>query len=513
MLQHQTANGQPFYEPKYVDLNVASYIRQSSVDRWWQAALTVEGKIGNLDFVYASSYLDRRVDSVSDYSDYTFYYDQAYGQYFADQFQNDAGDPIDPTMSLLMRDRYSKVSHEVRLSSPQDWRLRFVAGLFVQHQIDDTGDEYRVEGLATNYSITGQPGVWYLNAMSRVDRDRAAFGELTYDLSRKLTLTGGLRRFAYDNTVFGFSGFYAAPIPGSTDLRPGEAFCIPGSAVSAGPGRPCIDVDERAARTGSTFNLNLRYQATPDEMIYATWSTGFRPGGINRTKDAAPFHPDYLSNIEAGWKTDWLAHRLRFNGALFLELWKDPQYTICGPNCVYEVINAGGAEVRGVESQLQWAVTGALTLSSSVTWLDAKLTTNACRYGNAGSLCNNSMGVADPSVQPVAVAGAPLPVSGFKGNLIARYSFMIGKTEAHTQAAWVAQSAVKAPPAPAPGYGSVDLTAGVSRGKWTTELYMENVFDERGPQAEFNLCSFHVCSQISVLIVPRTVGVRFGQKF
>jgi iron complex outermembrane receptor protein len=514
MLQHQSANGLPGFKPQFGDLNLTTYSRELSVDRWWQAALTIEGRLSNFDVVYAGGYLNRDVDVEGDYSDYTFYYDQYYGSYFGDNFRDDAGNLISPAMTSVSRDQYSKVSHELRLSSPQDQRLRFVAGLFLQHQTNDTRDEFRVEGLARIYSISGQPGIQYLNDMSRVDRDRAAFGEISYDLARKLTLTAGLRRFSYDNTVYGFFGYNGLPLYNGPARPTGELLCIPGSAATAGPGRPCINVDQRATKTGSTYSLNLKYQATPERMLYATWSTGFRPGGINRTKqDAEPFRPDYLSNFEAGWKTSWLDRRLRFNGALFYERWKDPQYTICGTNCVYIVINAGAAEIRGIESQLQWAVNDGLTLSASATWLDAKLTANACRYGNAGSLCNNSTGVADPLVQPVAATGTPLPASRLKGNLIARYTYPIGEYVAHAQAAWVAQSSITGPPQSAPGYGTLDLTAGLSRANWTANLYVENVFDERGPQAEFTLCSFEFCPQIAIPIVPRMVGLRFGQRF
>jgi outer membrane receptor protein involved in Fe transport len=502
MLQHQKSHGVPGYEPVRGDLNVSIYTQQSDLDRWWQAAMTVEGKIGNFDIVYAGGYINRSVDSNGDFADYSYYYDQYYGHYFGEQFRNDAGALISPLMTIASVDRFSKLSHEVRLASPQDWHLRFVAGLFLQQQIDDTRNEIRVDGLASIYSITGLPGVQYLNAMSRVDRDRAVFGETSYDLTPRLTLTAGLRRFAYDNTVYGFYGYNSA-----------EALCQPGSTTFGGAGRPCIDVDQRDTRTGTTYNLTLKYQLRPERMIYTTWSTGFRPGGINRTRDAAPYRPDYLSNYEAGVKTSWLAHRLRFNGAVFFEAWRDPQYTICGPNCVYEVINAGAAEIRGVESQLQWAATDGLTLSASATWLDAKLTDNACRYGAAGSVCNNSAGVADSSVQPVATAGAPLPVPRVKGNVTVRYNFVIGEFEAHAQAAGVVQSAVRAPPMPAPGYGSLDLGGGLGHGNWTTELYVKNVFDERGPQGEFRLCGVPNCPLAEIPIVPRTIGVRFGQKF
>ncbi|MFI4869713.1 MAG: TonB-dependent receptor [Steroidobacterales bacterium] len=513
--QQMTANGIPAYSPALGDLNVARYFPDRDVDRWWQAALTVEGKIANFDVVYAGAYLNRTVQTQSDYSQYYYDLDVAYQatpQYYGDHYRDDAGNLIAPAVDVLSSYRYEKVSHELRVSSPQDWRLRFVAGLFLQHQLDDTRDEFRINDLAASLSVTGYPGLEYLNAMSRVDRDRAAFGELSYDLTRKLTLTAGLREFSYDNTVYGFFGYPST-----------EVLCEPGSLGNAGPGRPCIDVNQRATKSGSTYKFNLTYHVDADRMLYTTWSTGFRPGGINRTRDILPYGPDYLVNYEAGWKTEWLGHRLRYNGALFYEGWKNPQFTICGPNCVYEVINAGGARIRGIENELQWSLARGLTLSAAVTWLDAKLTANACVYGNAGSLCKNSAGVADPTVLPAATAGDPLPASKFKGNLIARYAFKIGDLRAHAQAAAVAQSSLPTglpsvggglQAGNAPGYASLDLSGGLGHDGWDSELYLKNALDSRAELNRALICGLPSCSQLYVMpIPPRTIGMTFRQKF
>ena len=44
-------------------------------DSWVQSALTVEGKIGNFDIVYAGAYFTRNTHEQSDYTDYSLYYD------------------------------------------------------------------------------------------------------------------------------------------------------------------------------------------------------------------------------------------------------------------------------------------------------------------------------------------------------------------------------------------------------------------------------------------------------
>jgi iron complex outermembrane recepter protein len=510
--QRQTANGFAAYQPALGDLNVATYSPEKNVDNWWQAALTIQGKLTNLDVLYAGGYLHRTVDNQFDYSQYSFDYDAYYTPYYGDFFVNDAGKLINPAQYLQATDLYSKVSHELRVSSPHDGRLRFIAGVFYQHQVDDVRDEFHVDGLAAKLSITGHPGIYDLNDMSRADRDRAVFTELSFDLVHDLSLTAGVRAFSYDNTVYGFFGY-------ASD----EQRCAPGSAGLAGSARPCIDVDQRATGSGSTYKLNLSYRLDAQRMLYATWSTGFRPGGINRSPGFAPYSPDSLVNYEIGWKTEWLDQHLRLNGALFLERWKDPQFTICGPGCIYQVINAGAAESRGLEAQLDWSAAHALTLSASATWLDAKLTADACRYGETGSVCNNSSGIPDAHVLPIAESGFPLPASKFKGSVIARLAFNVKDLAAHVQAAVAGQSSLPTSlpsvngglqAGSAPGYASLDLLAGLVRGGLLGEVYIKNLFDKRGQENRGLFCGLPTCNQLLVLpIPPRTIGVSIRQRF
>ena len=62
-------------------------------------------------------------------------------------------------------------------------------------------------------------------------------------------------------------------------------------------------------------------------MVYATWSEGYRPGGINRRGTLPPYVSDFLTNYELGWKTTWVDNRLPFNGAVFQQDWDDFQFS------------------------------------------------------------------------------------------------------------------------------------------------------------------------------------------
>src|SRR5690606_40637613 len=79
MGQSQKIGGFVGYDPSIGDLKLTHFTPDYAKDYWMQAALTVEGKIANLDLVYAGAYLKRKYDSQSDYNDYAYFYDVLYG--------------------------------------------------------------------------------------------------------------------------------------------------------------------------------------------------------------------------------------------------------------------------------------------------------------------------------------------------------------------------------------------------------------------------------------------------
>src|SRR6202047_5047781 len=204
MGQVQQTDGDFAYNPAVGDLEVQHYFPQYVRDSWVQSALTVEGKIGNFDLVYAGAYLLRNTHEQSDYTDYSLFYDSAYGKYFVDN----AGKLINPAQTIIGRDHYNKYSHELRVSSPKDFPLRFVGGLFLERQGHWVLQDYVVNNgdplgsvPPNDVSVPGWPGTLWLTDQERVDRDKAVFGELTYDLTDHISASAGLRHFTYDNTL------------------------------------------------------------------------------------------------------------------------------------------------------------------------------------------------------------------------------------------------------------------------------------------------------------------------
>lgn len=505
---------------------LSHFYPETSNDEWVQAALTIQGKIGNFDLTYAYSNLDRDIDSEADYNDYGFWYDTllGYGAYFYDN----AGDLVNPSQYIQAADRFKKSSHEIRLASPTEDRLRFVAGYFRQDQEHKIQQRYRIDDLADDLSVTGWPSTIWLTQQVRDDQDQAFFGELSYDFTEQLTGTVGARYFDTDNSLAGFFGFSNGYFP-SSDY--GEASCGDESTWVPFNGAPCTVFDKNVKEDGWLGRVNLAYHIDDTKMIYGTWSEGFRPGGINRRGTLDPYLSDFLTNMEFGWKTSWADNSVTFNGAVFQEDWEDFQFALLGANGLTEIKNANQAEIRGLELDLQWAATYSLRLSAGLAFYDAELSENYCGFtdadGNPETNCPAGTippGGDDPVDGPEAVAGTRLPVTAdFKGNVTARYTFDLGEFEAFWQGSVIHEGerssdlrdVENAIIGNLDSYTTLDLTAGLRRDNWSIDVYVKNATDENVQNYRFVQCPESICGDQAYTIVapPRTFGIRFSQEF
>jgi iron complex outermembrane receptor protein len=494
-------------------------------DEWYQIAMTIEGKIGNFDVVYAGAYLDREVDGSFDYSDYSYWYDTIYTTgYYADlhflssgdravpnMLYPDAGTRIMPGARYVNDDGYEKTSHEIRISSSQDARVRFQLGAFYQKQEHDFQQRFLVEGLA--------PSMWpnqgtdqrfkdivYLNSLFRTDEDEAFFGSVSFDVTDRLEATLGARYFKPEVTVEGFFGFglgFNGVWSGS-----GEVQC---ATQDDWNGKPCKNVDKGISESDSVYRANLTYKISDDLMVYGTWSEGYRPGGINRAPNTTEYISDFLTNYEIGWKTTWADGRLQFNGAAFMQEWEDFQVSFTGANAITQVDNGPTADVNGVEGQLQWLPVDSLNISASFMFLDSELQSEYC-------------GGCESDGSAWAPTGTKLPIAAdFKGNLVARYSFNLGGFDAHVQGAVshegsrnsdlrVRHNEIKGE---MPSNTFMDVSAGIRNDRYAVELYVSNLTDEDAPLYYTSACATGTCGSqnYGVRARPRTIGIRWSQEF
>ena len=548
--QNMKSKGSFAYDPKVGDLKLQHFAPEFRNDKWVQAALTIEGKLGNWDLTYAGAYLDRKTHSSSDYTDYSEAYDSLYASsgglagYF--YFWDAAGNTIDPRQKVVGSDHFKKMSQELRIASPASQPLRFVGGLFYQRQSNDIFQDYQVANLGAQVSVNGRPGTLWLTKQERVDRDYAAFGELSYDLMQNVTLTAGVRAYKYDNTLIGFFGFgrnpgsnfSASPYNAAGSSRTGVAGCftttgarlrsVAGTAAArlapgVVDGTPCTNLGAwngtsadpvRVKDDGVTWRFNLSWKASSDLMVYATASKGFRPGGVNRRADVGPYGADFLINYELGWKAT-IAQGLRFNGAIYQQNWNDFQYSYLGANSFTEIKNGPDARIRGVDADLSYNG-GGLFLQMAAAYTDAKTTKNLCAAVDPTFACTG----AGNSIQ--SPSGTRLPITPkFKASGTARYTANLGDMKPYGQinvayqgsATGDVRVAQAADLGMLPAFTTVNLALGVQLDSFNIELFAANLFDERGQASRFVQCGQCYQRPYIVPITPRTIGLRGGTKF
>ncbi|GHF24109.1 TonB-dependent receptor [Kordiimonas sediminis] len=532
--QEQKSTGYFSHDPEDVgDLKVTSYTDNEYDEDWYQASLTIDGKIGNLDVVYAGAYLNRDRVSYYDYTGYSEYWESYLQYYYEDAgyclYYNADGGCANPRQFVTGDEKFKRNSHELRIQSPQDNRLRWIVGAFYQKQEHNFDLRWTVpDADPAGTVVLEDPNtvVWQTRQV-REDREKALFGQISFDLTDKLTLTGGLRLFKFNNTLYGFNGF----------LRHCTGFYVDGKFVEdpAGePQYPCFDtriLDGQSKGSGETYKANLEYTINEDAMVYFTYSDGYRPGGVNRARvEGIPgYEPDWVENFEFGWKTQWMNNRLRFNGSIYHLNWTDVQFSFLDFSISNLTIiqNVGASETDGAEFDLDFAASENLTLSLSASYNDAKLKKD---YFQDAS---------DPD-SLIAAAGTRMPfVPKLQFTATARYTEEIRGLPAfaqlsltHTGGSWNDLDTNEYPqfaynngsfsPVTVNGrswndsYTLVNFSAGIDGEKWSLGLFVDNVFDKRAEiqRGDFVYTVFRSATDtVHQTNRPRSIGIRFGQKF
>jgi len=510
------------------DYKVENFGPNYAHDRWVQAATTVTGHVGDFALTYSGGFFVRDQVTRTDYTDYSVFYDNVYGS--GAFWQGANGKPLaDPQQTIFGRDHFTKESNEIRLTSPADDRLRFIMGLFQEEQGHHIVQDYVIDGFGPQISVPGHVNTIWLTNQQRTDRDLAAFTEVSFDVTDQVTLTAGVRPYWYDNSLYGFFGF-GQGYDALTGFDAGEGangqFCKPKQAFE---GAPCVDLNKSTTGEGETHKINLNYKVTPDALVYFTWSTGYRPGGINRNANFGPYQADYLTNYELGFKTSWLEHALTVNGALYYDDWTNFQYSFLGPNSLTIIENAPAANIKGAEMAVNWQATGQLNIGTAWTLTDAQLSQNFCGTDANGNLIKTCTG-AFANGNLGAARGTQLPYTpAVKGDVTARYTFPFYDWDGHAQGGFtlVGRNQYGLRFADVGTYGSskayetADFAVGIEKNRLQIEAFVKNAFNEDGINLRTTVCG-SACNVplqgvprdlYAYPIPPLTFGLRVSQKF
>jgi iron complex outermembrane recepter protein len=525
--QSMDADGVFAYDPQLGDLDVQQYNPSQDLDKFEDTAWTLNGRVGAVKLVYTGGYLVRNVNQTADYTNYARGPFAAYYQCNGPQFTpGTTATCYSPSAIWHNIERNTHQSHEFRVSTPDEARLRAIGGIFWEDYRIQTSQNFLYADAQAGFPpLTPVPGVEVFDSSSRVAgtaflsditrgyKQDAIFGEVAFDfVPHSLTMTVGTRFFRFDNYDRGQSD----SVYGCRNINP----CAPPNGI--------FDLfNFSQTNSGHKSKVNLSWKPLDNVMVYATYSEGFRPGGFNQGVGLIPpssplygkfsvprfYDSDTLKNYEIGWKTQLFDRRLQFNGAVYDEEWSNVQLQIYDAELYGNsgfTVNGPNYRVRGVEGDVVFRVTDQLTLNSSFAW-------NRSDQVNEPSLVANGTTI---SLFPTRGVGSPLAnAPPFQGNLRLRYEVPMFNYLWHVQAgaqhtdhsyADVINIGTIAPPdyelAP---YTTYDAAAGVAKDAWSAEFFGENLTDTRA-QLFISSASFQTLTTTNR---PRVMGVRFSYKF
>lgn len=380
------------------------------------------------------------------------------------------------SIEVVKQNETDKFTQEVRLAGTGallDWAI---GGFYT----DEQSDQFQTLNSSTPDGAVFPVNLLTVHLPSSYE-EYAGFGTLTWHVTPKLDLTGGLR-YAHNSQHF--------------------------EQIGSGP--LVFSVPERS-QTDSivTYLATVRYLASENFMPYLRYATGYRPGGPNIVLNdlsgqplATPtFDADTLRSYEGGIKASTADGRFSVDASVYFIKWDDLQINAVR-NGLGVVDNAAAAESQGAELTLTLVPTPRLTLVGAFGYTDAQLSEDAPDLGG--------------------VDGDRLPdTPKFTGALSADYGFEIAGREAFAGAtvrhvtdrvsSYDASGGV--PQYELPEYTTVDLRTGLQFGDTRLQLFVKNAFDERGQlSATTGFSALGGPAWVS-LVQPRTIGLNLVTQF
>lgn len=272
------------------------------------------------------------------------------------------------------------MTHEVRIqSTDQDSKFRWQAGaLYYRNSLSEVNDLY-------NYDLPPAGGYLFQSNTDKVTTAEGIFAEGTYSFTPATRLTAGIRydhtKIVVDQDYTGFTGITAS---------------LPAS-------------EGTATFNNVTYKARIEHDLTPQNLLYASISTGFSPGDKSLTQDAfgtpqtLTIKAETLTSYEVGTKNRFFGNRLQVNVAAFYNDYGGYQTAGInvappGPVRIFQTITVP-VKTYGVELEMQarpWT-NGTFSLNGSYTH---------ARYGDFGDYAEFFSTHTVSPAPPVQLTGA-----------------------------------------------------------------------------------------------------------
>jgi iron complex outermembrane recepter protein len=386
------------YWPLYSDPSSGKFVNANPTqrhvpDKFYLASLKIQGDLGFAELISNTAYYDRKNQDGYEGTLYNLGFYQRYA--YLPPYPTGATFPLvdgngihlpagatDYTAPSSVDNNQINLVEEIRLQSTDaNARLVWTAGLFFTHnqqnyleQIHDpmlsqlqnalTGDPNIEDYFGVGYDPAYPQDSYFLKTHA-LDEQYAAFGELTYRLTDQFKVTAGAR---FSKNKYSFTSLTGGPqLYGPTTTGTGSN-----------------------SENSFTPKVSLQYQFSTDNMVYATYAKGFRPGGANNPLPYAACSQDFVAfgipnapetyssdtvqSYELGAKNN-IGRRVWIASSIYYIKWNNIQQVVVPPICQISFIaNLGAAVSKGIDLQVNAALTDSLTLDVSAGYTSARYT-------------------------------------------------------------------------------------------------------------------------------------------
>jgi iron complex outermembrane receptor protein len=514
---HDVSNYWPLYsnpsDDKFVSGNPTA---RPIPDRFYLPSVKVQGDFGSFQLISNTSYFHRTETSGYDGTLYNLGFYQTFGVQDGVSYPllDSTGIHLPPGLesyrspATVDNDQQNFIQ-EIRLqSSDPGAKLLWTTGLFFSsnrqqylEQIHDPMLEAFSEALfgvpyTDEFSFEDPPGSgnfvpapidprypddsYFLHTHAR-DKQYAVFGEATYSITDALKVTAGVR---FSRTEFTFD------------------------SETGGPQLFAANQESHPANKENSFTpkVNVSYQIDPNNMVYATYAKGFRPGGGNNPlpfaaceadfqafgieKSPDSYSSDTVHSVELGAKNN-INNRVRIATSLYWIRWNNIQQTVVPPVCQISFItNLGRAIAKGADLQAEFLVTDNFSAELTAGYTDARFTQDSAFAAPPDTppedlplpIVRRGQAVIGESGQP----GAPFTASvgaEYRFNLLEHKSFVRMDFEYQSRNHW---SNARQDPGTAQYSRSnytlssnkfASVRAGMEVSGWSIEPFVDNLFN------------------------------------
>jgi outer membrane receptor protein involved in Fe transport len=335
--------------------------------------------------------------------DHTLTWLTGYAEYEYSDLQDGDRTAWEATLPEFAED-YEQWTQEIRLVSPVGEDAEYIVGLFYQDKEQDT--QYIVHFNIDTPPPPPSPGIG-LDPVSRntftneTGEAYALFGQYTWHLNEQWDVTLG-GRYTYEEKE------------GRSIQYPGNLYTFDPQAACLGlPGACDVhDVEDDFDEDNFSPVLNAQWRPNDDAMYYVSFRKGFKAGGYDHNlvadqataPDRFRFDSEEVKSYEAGAKLTLLDGSMRLNGSVFRMEFDDLQLGgfLDSVSAINTVTNAGSAISEGVELDVTWAATDALTLFAAVAYLDSTYDDYEdapCYTGQTAGCVNGRQDLSDQKLQ------------------------------------------------------------------------------------------------------------------